>query len=477
MAAATARGRRRPAGGAVLPARPRRRAGRRRAGGVRGVRGRRGRTAWAARRRSPRSPTAPRAIAPVDVIVGPGNAYVTEAKRQVYGQVGIDGLAGPSELVVVTTDAAVRRRSSPSTSAPSPSTARARSSRPSRPTRAVLDAIEAELPGGGDVPCVLVETAGLDDALALADAIAPEHLQLDRRAGRAARRRPRGRLRVRRARRARPPSATTSRAPTTCCRPAAPPASPRRCRRGVFRRRVAQVRIGGAAGRARPGRRRDRARRGLRAPRRVDGGAHGGQSAAPVTRSAEIDRRTGETSVSLALALDGDGSGERRTGVGFLDHMLDLLARHGRLRPRRPRQGRPRDRRPPHRRGRRAVPRPGARPGAGRPRRDRPLRRRARAHGRGARDVRDRRLRAARTSPGPARCRPGAIGGFDHELAEEFFRAVASTAKLTRPPAHRGRHQRPPHDRGGVQGLRAGAARRGRARPDRERRALAPRGR
>jgi histidinol dehydrogenase len=37
----------------------------------------------------------------VDVIVGPGNAWVTEAKRQVFGQVGIDGLAGPSELVVV----------------------------------------------------------------------------------------------------------------------------------------------------------------------------------------------------------------------------------------------------------------------------------------------------------------------------------------------------------------------------------------
>lgn len=37
----------------------------------------------------------------VDVIVGPGNAYVTEAKRQVYGVVGIDMLAGPSELVVL----------------------------------------------------------------------------------------------------------------------------------------------------------------------------------------------------------------------------------------------------------------------------------------------------------------------------------------------------------------------------------------
>jgi histidinol dehydrogenase len=39
----------------------------------------------------------------VDVIVGPGNPWVTEAKRQVFGQVGIDGLAGPSELAVVAT--------------------------------------------------------------------------------------------------------------------------------------------------------------------------------------------------------------------------------------------------------------------------------------------------------------------------------------------------------------------------------------
>nr|WP_295107553.1 histidinol dehydrogenase [uncultured Caulobacter sp.] len=40
-------------------------------------------------------------IAPVDKIVGPGNAYVSTAKRQVYGAVGIDALAGPSEIVVV----------------------------------------------------------------------------------------------------------------------------------------------------------------------------------------------------------------------------------------------------------------------------------------------------------------------------------------------------------------------------------------
>jgi histidinol dehydrogenase len=46
-------------------------------------------------------------IAPVDKIVGPGNVYVTEAKRQVFGACGIDGLAGPSEVLVVA-DASAR---------------------------------------------------------------------------------------------------------------------------------------------------------------------------------------------------------------------------------------------------------------------------------------------------------------------------------------------------------------------------------
>ncbi len=40
-------------------------------------------------------------IAPVDRIVGPGNAYVAEAKRQVFGRVGIDSIAGPSEVVII----------------------------------------------------------------------------------------------------------------------------------------------------------------------------------------------------------------------------------------------------------------------------------------------------------------------------------------------------------------------------------------
>ena len=49
-------------------------------------------------------------IAPVDRIVGPGNAYVAEAKRQVFGRVGIDSIAGPSEVVVLADAANDARR-------------------------------------------------------------------------------------------------------------------------------------------------------------------------------------------------------------------------------------------------------------------------------------------------------------------------------------------------------------------------------
>src|SRR3712207_412403 len=43
-------------------------------------------------------------IKPVDILVGPGNAYVAEAKRQLYGQVGIDLFAGPTETLVIADD-------------------------------------------------------------------------------------------------------------------------------------------------------------------------------------------------------------------------------------------------------------------------------------------------------------------------------------------------------------------------------------
>ncbi|HEY3772712.1 MAG TPA: imidazoleglycerol-phosphate dehydratase HisB [Solirubrobacteraceae bacterium] len=48
-------------------------------------------------------------------------------------------------------------------------------------------------------------------------------------------------------------------------------------------------------------------------------------------RRADLQRRTGETDISLSIALEGTGAGERATGIGFFDHMLELLARHGHL--------------------------------------------------------------------------------------------------------------------------------------------------
>jgi imidazoleglycerol-phosphate dehydratase len=50
-----------------------------------------------------------------------------------------------------------------------------------------------------------------------------------------------------------------------------------------------------------------------------------------MTRTAEISRNTRETRIRLALSLDGSGRAAVRTGIGFFDHMLEALARHGLL--------------------------------------------------------------------------------------------------------------------------------------------------
>ena len=50
-----------------------------------------------------------------------------------------------------------------------------------------------------------------------------------------------------------------------------------------------------------------------------------------MSRTSQIHRTTGETDVQLSLDLDGTGAGERTTGVGFFDHLLDAVARHGGL--------------------------------------------------------------------------------------------------------------------------------------------------
>ena len=102
------------------------------------------------------------------------------------------------------------------------------------------------------------------------------------------------------------------------------------------------------------------------------------------------DRHLGQASTSTAPAR-----AEIETGIGFLDHMLEQVARHGLIDLTIARQGRPPHRPAPHDRGCRHRARPGAPPGARRARRHHPLCRRAPADGRGADARRDRHLRPA----------------------------------------------------------------------------------
>jgi len=123
-------------------------------------------------------------IAPVDVIAGPGNAWVREAKRAVYGQVGIDSLAGPSELMVIAghdsdpewaaLDLCAQAEHGPE----SPLVVAAVEEQ-------VLDAIaaaaEKAAAGRGSVaeaPLALVQVPDTEAGIALANAYAPEHLEL-----------------------------------------------------------------------------------------------------------------------------------------------------------------------------------------------------------------------------------------------------------------------------------------------------------
>ncbi|MGZ6641022.1 MAG: imidazoleglycerol-phosphate dehydratase HisB [Solirubrobacteraceae bacterium] len=149
-----------------------------------------------------------------------------------------------------------------------------------------------------------------------------------------------------------------------------------------------------------------------------------------MSRTAQINRETKETSIHLTLGLDGAGAGERTTGVGFLDHMLDLVARHGRLDL--------------------AVQATGdLQTGAHHTVEDcgivlgqaldQALGDRAGITRYGHAVVPMDEARAACTIDisGRPYCRfdadlpPGATGDFDHELAEEFFRAVSNAGRLT----------------------------------------------
>ena len=129
-------------------------------------------------------------IARVDKIVGPGNVYVAEAKRQVFGQVGIDMLAGPSEILVISDG------STPAdwvamdlfSQAEHDESAQALLLSPDvRHLNAVQSAMERLLPGMPRRDTIaasllgrgaLIETRDLDEACALASRIAPEHLEL-----------------------------------------------------------------------------------------------------------------------------------------------------------------------------------------------------------------------------------------------------------------------------------------------------------
>jgi len=116
----------------------------------------------------------------VDVIVGPGNLWVQEAKLVVRGEVGIDGFAGPSDLLVVLDGASAEEvrlaaldlRAQGEHGADSLVVA-------ASPDNAMLSALAAELEDAPEpAPCALVQTADLEAALAFAEAFAPEHLEL-----------------------------------------------------------------------------------------------------------------------------------------------------------------------------------------------------------------------------------------------------------------------------------------------------------
>lgn len=118
-------------------------------------------------------------ISPVDVIVGPGNLYVQEAKRQVFGQVGIDGFAGPSDLLAIAAsdadahtlalDLLAQAEHGPGTLVVAVSD--------SERLIAGLEGPLVESPDTGAI-AALIHAHDLDSALALAEAYAPEHLQL-----------------------------------------------------------------------------------------------------------------------------------------------------------------------------------------------------------------------------------------------------------------------------------------------------------
>ncbi|MBV9695196.1 MAG: histidinol dehydrogenase, partial [Alphaproteobacteria bacterium] len=129
-------------------------------------------------------------IAPVDKIVGPGNAYVAEAKRQVFGQVGIDSIAGPSEILVVgdgsvpaawiAADLLSQAEHDPSSQCILVTQDTAFADRVEAAVARALETLprraiaEASWRDRG----AIVVVSQMEDAVALIDRVAPEHLEL-----------------------------------------------------------------------------------------------------------------------------------------------------------------------------------------------------------------------------------------------------------------------------------------------------------
>jgi histidinol dehydrogenase len=123
-------------------------------------------------------------VAPVDVIAGPGNFYVQEAKRRLLGRVGIDGIAGPSELMVIAGETADAEAIALDICAQAEHgddgllvAAAVETSFLDR-LEEQIQVLAAERPSVTDAPLGLVELPDTDAGAALAEALAPEHLEL-----------------------------------------------------------------------------------------------------------------------------------------------------------------------------------------------------------------------------------------------------------------------------------------------------------
>ncbi len=129
-------------------------------------------------------------IAPVDLIVGPGNQYVTEAKRQCYGQVGIDFVAGPSEVLILADHTARAEAAAADLLAQSEHDPNAKGILVTTDEAlglAVINAVEKQLETLETAPIArqswntygeVLLAASVQEAVDLANELAPEHLEL-----------------------------------------------------------------------------------------------------------------------------------------------------------------------------------------------------------------------------------------------------------------------------------------------------------